>query len=150
LALVILCIGFYLLYKRFKLRPGSMAKNANLLSIDECDERLTSESHRILIPPPNMRPVVPLARKFAPRHRRVPLDDGGGSDGRASPLAASPPPATPRERLEHSPEVAEQSGSGLGLPNAPGDNPPQQPVVDYGEGYSVVPSDWTAPPAYSS
>ncbi|TCD60294.1 hypothetical protein EIP91_010415 [Steccherinum ochraceum] len=148
LALVIMCICIYLLRKRSRSRSGLMAATANSMLGSESDGQLAHESRRIS--PFNVRHSVPLeAEKFASPGQR--LDDDEIEQGTSSSWAGPPPSEIRRSVLERSSEAVEQSGGiGGGIPNVLRDRSPRSLAVEHDESSSSVPSDWTAPPAYSS
>ncbi|TCD60054.1 hypothetical protein EIP91_010801 [Steccherinum ochraceum] len=149
LALVLLGVCSYILWKRSRSRLRPMAVNADRALEFGGDEQPARERRGTFVSPYNMRhSVPPLAEKHA--LPGLHLDDDEESEPGSSSSWAAPPPSDVRaSRLGRNMGVAEPSG-GL-LADTSGDNAHQycQQAFEHNEGYSVVPSEWIAPPAYS-
>ncbi|TCD63922.1 hypothetical protein EIP91_004769 [Steccherinum ochraceum] len=142
LALIVMCLCSYILWKRYrtKLRSISATTEPTLGSVG--DGQLSRGRCRTLVSPYNMRHTVPpLATKYAPPAL---LDDDDESEpGTSSSWIAPPPSVVRRSMLERHPGPVEQRGSGGILEyNA------LQQAFERDESHSVIPSEWTAPPAY--
>ncbi|TCD60053.1 hypothetical protein EIP91_010800 [Steccherinum ochraceum] len=163
LAAIIMCICSYVILKRSRSKPNSIPK-AMAASTEFIAESEDSESglsllnvtggrgHGFIFPYTARHSHIPRARKHEPPEEPASLDDDHRPDPGPSSLPASLLPTAQRslmpeqEKRPIQSSVVAQRGvdeyrlrSDLGL----------HQVVENDEGISIVPSDWTAPPAYS-